>query len=80
MRYRYIYQSKLGKACFQRDVAYGAYKNLPRKMTPDKVLGNKSFVVGSNPKYDGYQQGVASMIYKFFGKHLETLLFTIEQK
>ena len=34
----------------------------------DKVLKVKAFVFASNPKYDGYQRGLASMVYKFFDK------------
>ena len=33
-----------------------------------KVLKHKAFKVASNPKYDGYQRGLASMVYKFFDK------------
>ena len=28
----------------------------------------KNFVLQKNPKYDGYQRGLASMIYKFVDK------------
>ena len=34
----------------------------------DKVLKDKSFGIGNNPKYDGYQRGLASMVYKLFDK------------
>ena len=34
----------------------------------DKVLKVKAFVFANNPKYDGYQRGLASMVYKFFDK------------
>ena len=27
-----------------------------------------AFNIGKNPKYDGYQRGLASMVYKFFDK------------
>ena len=29
---KYIYQNKLNKACFQRDVTYGDFKELPRRI------------------------------------------------
>ena len=32
------------------------------------MLKDKSFKVGSNPNYDGYQKGVAPMVYRFFDK------------
>ena len=34
----------------------------------DEVLRDKAFEIASNPKYDGYQRGLASMVYKFFDK------------
>ena len=33
-----------------------------------KVLRDKAFKIASDPKYDGYQRGLASMVYKFFDK------------
>ena len=30
---RYIYRNELDKACFQHDVAYGDFKDLPRRTT-----------------------------------------------
>ena len=38
------------------------------KTATDKVLKNKAFNIAKNPKYDGYQRGLASMVYKFFDK------------
>ena len=38
------------------------------KTNTDKVLKNKAFKIVTNPKYDGYQRGLASMVYKFFDK------------
>ena len=34
----------------------------------NKVLSDKTFKIASGPKYDGYQRGLASMVYKFFDK------------
>ena len=48
---RYIYQNELGKACFQHDIAYGNFKDLPRKTASDKVLLDKAFNIAKNPKY-----------------------------
>ena len=31
-------------------------------------MGNKAFKIASDPKYYGYQRGLASMVYKFFDK------------
>ena len=58
----------MNKACFQHDMAYGKYKDLERRTQLDKILKDKVFAIGNNPKYDGYQRELASMVYKFFDK------------
>ena len=65
---RYIYRNELDKACFQHDLTYGDFKALARKTASDKVLRDKAFNIAKNPKHDGYQRDLASMIYKFFDK------------
>ena len=47
-------------------MAYGDFKDLERITQSDKVLEHKGFKIASSPKYDGYQRGLASMVYKFF--------------
>ena len=64
----FIYKNELDKACFQHDMAYGHFKDLERRTQSDKVLRDKAFKITSNPKYDGYQRGFASAVYKFFDK------------
>ena len=64
----YIYKDELDKACFQHDMAYGDLKDLGRRTASDKVLRDKAFNIAKNLKYDGYQKGLASMVYKFFDK------------
>ena len=49
-------------------MAYGKYKDLTKRAQSDKVLRDKAFGIASNPKYDGYQRGLASMVFKFFDK------------
>ena len=49
-------------------MAYGDFKDLARRTASDKVLRDKAFNIVKNPKYDGYQRGLASMVYKFFDK------------
>ena len=49
-------------------MADGKSKDLTRRTQSDKVLRNKAFKIVSDPKYDGYQRGLASMVYKFFDK------------
>ena len=65
---RSIYRNELDKACFQHDMAYGDFKDLAKGTAVDKVLRDKAFNVATDPKYDGYQRGLASMVYKFFDK------------
>ena len=65
---RYIYRNELDKACFQHDSAYADHKDLINRTEADKVLRDKVYYIASNPKYDGYQRGLASMVYKFFDK------------
>ena len=65
---RYIYKNELDKACFQHDLTYGNFKDLAKGAASDKVLRDKTFNIVKNPKYDGYQRGLASMVYKFFDK------------
>ena len=64
----FIYRNELDKACFQHDMAYGKSKDLAKRTQSDKVLRDKAFKIASNPKYDGYQRGLTSMVYKFFDK------------
>ena len=64
----FIYKNELDKACFQHDMAYGKSKDLIKRTQSDKVLKDKAFKIASDPKYDGYQRGLASMVYKFFDK------------
>ena len=53
---------------FQHDIAYGDFKDLARRTASDKVLRDKSFNIARNRKYEGYQRGLSSMVYKFFDK------------
>ena len=62
----FTYRNELNKACFQHDIACSKSKDLVKRS--DKVLKDKAFKIASNPKYDGYQRGLASIVYKFFDK------------
>ena len=66
----YIYRNELDKACFQHDSAYTDHKDLINRTEADKILRDKAYDIASNPEYDGYQRGLASMVYKFFDKKL----------
>ena len=61
----YTYKNGLNKACFQHDMAYGKYRDLNKRTQSDKVLRDQTFEISSNPKYDGYQRGLALMVFKF---------------
>ena len=67
----YIYKNELDKACFQNVMAYCDFKDLKRRTASDKILRDKYFNIAKNPKYVGYQRGLASMVYKFFDKKLK---------
>ena len=64
----FIYKNELDKACFQHDMAYGKSRDLAKRTQSDKILRDKAFRTASDPKYDGYQRGLASMVYKFCDK------------
>ena len=64
----YIYKNEFDKACFQHDMAYGDFKDLAKRTAADKVLRDKAFKIGRDQKFDGYQRGLSSMVYKFFDK------------
>ena len=65
---RYIFRNELDKACFQHDSADADKKDLINRTKSDKVLRDKAYNIASNPEYDGYQRGLASIVYKYFDK------------
>ena len=64
-KYKFVHKNELDKAYFQHDMTYGKRKDLVRRNQSDKVLKDKAFKIANDPKYDGYQRGLASMVYKF---------------
>ena len=64
----YIYKNELDKACFTHDAAYSDSKDLTKRTAAVKILKNRAFNIAKDRKYDGYQRGLASMVYKFFDK------------
>ena len=62
----YICKNDLDKASFQHDMAHNKFKDSEKRTQSDVVLKNKALKIASNPKYNGYERGLASMIYKFF--------------
>ena len=77
---RYVYKNELDKACFQHDMAYGDFKDLAKRTAADKVLKDKVFSIPKDPKYDGCQRGLASMVYKFFDKKTKGSGVTLANK
>ena len=49
-------------------MAYGDFKDLTKRTVSDNILCDKAFNIPKNSKNDGYQRGLASMIYKAFDK------------
>ena len=64
----YIYKNELDKACLGHDAAYSDGKDLTKRTVADKILRNRAFNIAKDQKYDGYQRGLASMVYKIFDK------------
>ena len=64
----YIYKNELDKACFAHDAAYSDSKDLTKRTVADRILRNRAFNIAKDKKYDGYQRGLASMVYKYFDK------------
>ena len=54
-------------------MAYGDFKDLTRRTAFDKLLQDNAFSIAKNTKYDGYQRGLAWMVYNFFDKNLEVM-------
>ena len=49
-------------------MAYGDFKELTWRTVSDKILRDKVFIIAKNRKYDEYQRGLASVVYKYFEK------------
>ena len=75
----FIYKNELDRACFQHDMAYGKSKDLEKRTQSDKVLRDKAFKIAKNPKYDDYQRGLTSMIYKFLIENLVEVVLLMNQ-
>ena len=64
----HILKNRLDAACFQHDSAYAKYKNRLNRKNSDIVLKNKALKIAMDPRINGYQRGLASMVYKFFNE------------
>ena len=76
----YIYKNELDKACFAHDAAYSDSKDLTKRTVANKILRNKALNIAKTQKYDGYQRGLASMVYKFSIKNLLHLQINLQKE
>ena len=60
-------------------MAYGKSKDLTKRTQSDKDSVDEAFTIASDPKYDGYERGLASMVYKFFDKSLVEEVLMLNQ-
>ena len=49
-------------------MAYRDFKDLTRSTASDKILSDQAFNIAKNPKYNGYQRVLPSIVYEFFNK------------
>ena len=70
---RLLYRNELDKACFKHDATYAKHKDVENRLISDQKLRNSAYDVASNPIYDGYQRGLASMVYTFFDSKVARL-------
>ena len=68
---KYLYRNKLDKACFAHDAGYSDSKDVAKRTISDKILNDKTYEIARNCNYNGYQNVLASMVYKFFDKKTE---------
>ena len=48
--------------CFQHEMTYGDFKDLPRRTASNKALRDKTIGIDKNPKYYGYQLRLALIV------------------
>ena len=70
---RLFYRNDLDTAYFKHDAAYAKYKDVENRLISDQKLKNSAYDIASNPKYDGYERALASMVYKFFDSKVAPL-------
>ena len=67
-RLSHILKNRLDAACFQHDSAYAEYKDRANRKQSDIVSKNKALKIATDPRLNGYQRGLVSMVYKFFNE------------
>ena len=54
-------------------MAYVDIKDLNRRTTSDKIIHDRAFNIAKYPKYDSYQRGLSSVVYKFLDQKFASL-------
>ena len=67
-RLNHILKNRLDAACFQHDFAYAKYKDRANRRQSDIVFKNKTLKIATDPRVNGYQRGLAAMVYNFFNE------------
>ena len=55
-------------------MAYNKYKDLKGRTQSDIVLKNKDYKISVDPKIDGFQRALDTMVWKFFYKRSKSVL------
>ena len=63
-----MYRNELHKACFAHDATYFDSENLAKITIFDAISKDIAYEIAKNRQCDGYQRGLAIMVYKFFDK------------
>ena len=63
---QYSYQNEIDKVCVQHDMANGDFEDITWRTASDKILRDKAFIIAKDPKYDGYERDLVSMVYNLF--------------
>ena len=69
---KHLHRNELDKICFAYDAAYPHSKDLAKKTVSDKILKDTAYENARNPKYNGCERPLASMVFKFFDKKAGT--------
>ena len=67
-RLSHILKNRLDAACFQHDSTYAEYKDRVNRIQSDIVLKNKALKIATDPRVNGCQRGLTSIVYKFFNE------------
>ena len=59
---KFIYINERDKLCFQHDVVYKHFKDIPRRNMSEKGLCDRAFSIASKQNYDETQSKLASMV------------------